>query len=242
MAINKKQIKEKTHKIKDVFTDSTLLVLEKLKKNKIIGDIKSQISQGKESIVYIAESPQGLVAIKIYRMENSDFKAMFNYLKKDPRTYRISNQKRKIIITWAQREFKNMQKAWKCNISMPKPILQKFNILIMSYLGDKNEENQNFKIDSHAPKLKDINLDDDQWLKVAKKTLMYLKKLYESGLVHGDLSEYNILYFNDEPYFIDFSHSTLKQNYDFEFLYQRDRKNVINFFKRKLGSKINEII
>lgn len=238
MAVDKVQRKEKTQKITDVFTQTTLRVLEKLKKNEIIGDIKAPVFQGKESIVYVSNSKQGLLAIKIYRIENCDFKAMFDYLKRDPRTYRIAKQKRKVTLTWAEREFKNMQKAWESNISMPKPILQKFNILIMSYLGYFDEETDSF---NHAPKLKDLDLDEDGWIDLATKTLKYLKNIYDNGLVHGDLSEYNILYYNGEPYFIDFSHGTVRQNCDYQVLYERDKANVLSFFKRKIGLKINDI-
>jgi RIO kinase 1 len=65
-----------------------------------------------------------------------------------------------------------------------------------------------------------------------KKTKEYIKNFYNAGFVHGDLSEFNILNFNEKPVFIDLSHSTMiKQNSSME-LVERDVKNICRFFNK----------
>lgn len=83
-----------------------------------------------------------------------------------------------------------------------------------------------------APKLKDMqDLDWEKYFKIIKESM---KKLYEEGeLVHGDLSEYNILVKDDEPVFIDFSQSVITQHPLAHPLLIRDCINICNFFRRK---------
>jgi len=250
MAITKRTLKSQT-KVVESLSEFTLRILGKLKTNGYFNKLIMPIKQGKESVVYLADSSEGLVAVKIYRIENSNFNAMFEYLKNEPRYFRLSKQQRKVIFAWCEREFKNMQKAYQANISMPKPIAQKFNVIVMSYIGYKNIENiqsdselinENKEIYIHAPKLREIDLDDEGWISLADKTMLYIKRLFDIGLVHGDLSEYNILFFRNEPYFIDFSHSTIMQNVDFMRLLKRDMDIVSSFFRRRIGDKIDIII
>ena len=63
-----------------------------------------------------------------------------------------------------------------------------------------------------------------------------MKKMYNIGLVHGDLSSFNILNFNEKPVLIDFSQATLVKTPNSEELLERDVNNIVKFFK-KLGVK-----
>jgi RIO kinase 1 len=64
----------------------------------------------------------------------------------------------------------------------------------MRYLGDEN---------GPAPRLNDVHLEDD--LEFLNCVLSGIKSLAEAGVVHADLSAYNILVFDCKPWFIDFS-------------------------------------
>ena len=66
-----------------------------------------------------------------------------------------------------------------------------------------------------------------------------MKKLYDEGLIHGDLSPFNILNYKEKPYFIDFSQATLVKTPNSEELLKRDTHNIVQFFA-KLGIKENE--
>jgi RIO kinase 1 len=63
-----------------------------------------------------------------------------------------------------------------------------------------------------------------------------MKKLYHAGLIHGDLSAFNILNHNEKPVLIDFSQSTVVKTPNSQELLERDIKNILQFF-RKLGVK-----
>ena len=58
--------------------------------------------------------------------------------------------------------------------------------------------------------------------------LLYRK----AGLVHADLSEYNILNHKENPVFIDFSQGTIIENTSAEELLIRDVKNIVHFAKK----------
>ena len=66
-----------------------------------------------------------------------------------------------------------------------------------------------------------------------------MKKLHKAGLVHADLSAFNILNYNEKPVFSDFSqYTTLESSMANDYL-ERDVRNICIFF-RKLGLKLNE--
>ena len=79
-----------------------------------------------------------------------------------------------------------------------------------------------------SPKVKDILPKNIE--KFFKETVTSIKKLYRSGLIHGDLSEYNILNYRDKPVFIDFSQGTQVDNPNAQELIERDVKNLCRFF------------
>ena len=72
-----------------------------------------------------------------------------------------------------------------------------------------------------------------------EKIISDVKKLYKVGLVHADLSEFNILNFEDEPVFIDFSQATTLEHPNVDEFLKRDIHNVVKFFIKK-GLKLDE--
>ena len=61
-----------------------------------------------------------------------------------------------------------------------------------------------------------------------------MKLLYKIGLIHGDLSSFNILNYKERPVLIDFSQATMIKTPNSQELLERDVKNILHFFK-KLG-------
>ncbi len=219
--------KEKWKVWGNVFDEFTFRTLFKLASQDHFEKIQSPISIGKESNVFSAKKGEGNIILKIYRLETSDFNRMYDYIKYDPRYINLKKQKRKIVFAWAQREYRNLIKAREAGVNVPRPIAFLNNVLCLEFIGN-NEV---------APKLKD---------KIPKnkkaffdKTIGYVQKLYKVGLVHADLSQFNILNFNEEPVFIDFSQCTLKRNPRAEEFLERDVKNICNFFN-KIGLKTDK--
>jgi RIO kinase 1 len=205
----------------DAFTNRNLF---ELKSRGYFDELISPIFVGKESNVFSAIRKGKKVIIKIYRVQNCDFKRMFQYIKQDPRYDFLRNRRREIIFSWTQREYKNLIKAERGKVNVPKTIAVKNNILIEEFIGDSQP----------APPLKDSYPDNPQ--KFFDDIVKEMKKMYNIGLVHGDLSSFNILNFNEKPVLIDFSQATLVKTPNSEELLERDVNNIVKFFK-KLGVK-----
>ena len=148
---------------------------------------------------------------------------MRNYIIGDPRFKKIPNNPSKIIFLWASKEFKNLKRAYKAGLSVPEPIYIKNNILIMDYIGFGSIP---------APKLKDIKFPKEP-IKLLNEILGFIKNLYQNAnLVHGDLSEFNILYHNQKPIVIDISQAVTIYHPKAEVYLVRDIKNIFNYFKK----------
>jgi RIO kinase 1 len=205
-----------------VFDENTMMVLYRLlNKNRI--SVESLIKEGKESVILSGKSKEGdWVAIKVYRIEACDFKSMWKYLVFDPRFQKAKKNKFAVVKLWCQREFRNLNVADAAGVNCPKSYDFMDNVLITSFIGDGKD---------FAPMLIDIvpkNLEE-----LYEEVLDNLRKLINAGLVHGDLSAYNILFW-DKIYFIDFSHGTMINSPIALDLLKRDIKNVNSYFS-KLG-------
>ena len=215
------QKKEKFRTYENVFDESTLRTLFKLSSKGYFEELESPISVGKEANVFSAKTKdKEKVVVKIYRVNSADFHKMYNYIAADPRFKGLMKKRRKIIYAWAQREYSNLLLVREAEVAAPKPIAFSNNVLIMEYIGKKQP----------APKLKNKKPKDIK--KFYKEIEENMKKLEKKGLIHGDLSEYNILNDNDHPVFIDFSHG-IKDNYpNAEELKERDRRTIQNYARR----------
>ena len=212
--------------IESVFDERTLFQLNKLLKNGPLESIKGVISAGKEANVYLAYDRNGKeVAIKIYKIDSNTSKWMRNYIIGDPRFKKIPKNVSKIIFLWASKEYKNLKRAYKVGLSVPKPLFIRNNILIMEYIGFGSIP---------APLLKDI-VNPREIVNLMDELLNFIKDLYQKAeLVHGDLSEFNILYHNQKPIVIDISQAVSIHHPKAEVFLVRDIKNIFKYFE-KLG-------
>jgi len=128
----------------------------------------------------------------------------------------------------AAREFTILDKAYRAGVPVPTPARRADNMFTMRYLGDEGK----------APLLKDIELEQPQ--EVADQAICLVEKMLDAFIVHGDLSEYNLVYWDgrvfviDFPQAVDFSsrvsrHRLLKEA---EPLLLRDLTNLQNYFAK----------
>jgi len=232
--IDSKRIKKidqtkKRATVDSVFDERMYLHVIKLLKTGHLNRIEGIISAGKEANVYLAYGEDNReVAIKIYKIDSNTSRWMRNYIIGDPRFKKIPHNVSKIIFLWAGKEFKNLKRAYKAGLSVPEPIYIKNNILIMEYIGFGPIP---------APKLKDIKVPKEP-IKLLNEILGFIKNLYQNAnLVHGDLSEFNILYHNQKPIVIDISQAVTTHHPKAEVYLARDIKNVFNYFE-KIGVEI----
>jgi len=211
--------------IDSVLDERTHEILRKLLVNGPLEHITGIISAGKEAHVYLAyDQNHKEVAVKIYKIDVNTSKWMRNYIIGDPRFKKVPHNISKIIFLWASKEYKNLKRAHRAGLAVPKPILIKNNVLIMEYIGFGSIP---------APKLKDIKNPMEVDI-LFDKILTFIKELYQKArLVHGDLSEFNILYHNQKPIIIDISQAVDIQHPKAEIYLVRDIKNIFNYFGKK---------
>jgi len=103
------------------------------------------------------------------------------------------------------------------------------NIIVMQFMG-------NLTLGLPYPLLKDLKLkkyDLNVVENIYEEIIKNYRKIIKAGLVHGDLSEYNILIdSNNKPHFIDFSQGTIKKSTNFYDLLKRDVEKISNFFSK----------
>ena len=212
--------------IESVFDERTVFHLNKILVNGPLKRIEGIISAGKEANVYLAYDLNGNeVAVKIYKIDSNTSRWMKKYIIGDPRFKKIPHNVSKIIFLWASKEFKNLKRAYKVDLNVPKPLFIKNNILIMEYIGFESIP---------APVLKDIK-NPKEPVNLFNELLGFIKILYQKAkLVHGDLSEFNVLYHNQSPVVIDISQAVSIQHPKAEVYLVRDIKNIFQYFD-KLG-------
>ncbi|MBW3017158.1 Kae1-associated serine/threonine protein kinase, partial [Candidatus Woesearchaeota archaeon] len=155
-----------------------------------------------------------------YRLEACDFTRMYEYIRTDPRYIELKHHKRKIIFSWTQREYRNLLKAREAGVKCPTPYAFENNVLVMEFIGDEKA----------CPQAK--NCAPRNAKKFIKDVVDEMRKLHKAGIVHGDLSEYNILNKDGSPVLIDFSQETQKNNPIFGELLERDIKNIARYAKK----------
>lgn len=211
----------------NVFNRETLEALFDLSEDGHFDVLHGIVQDGKESKMCVAErfTDEGSIylAAKIYPVEAASYRNMQRYLFGDPRFEGIKNNRRSIIFNWCKKEFKNLTKAHKLGLHVPLPIAFEKNVLLMQFLGDDFVP---------APRLTDVKLADPG--NVLDYLVNAMNRLWnEADLVHGDLSAFNVVYWDRMPYLIDFSQAVLTSHPESEELLRRDVYNVLNHFKKR---------
>ena len=223
-----KGTREKFKTEHSVFDDFTNRNIHKLMSEGHIEGLVGPVKVGKESNVFKAlNKDRTPVIVKIYRLENCDFNRMYDYIKYDPRYLNVKPRKRQVIFAWTQREFRNLHKARDAGCRVPTPLTVKENILVEEFIGGKEPARQ----------LKDLMPKNPK--SFFEDIMANIKKLYKLGLVHADLSAFNILNHDELPVFIDFSQSTPLENPRSLHYLQRDIHNICTYFN-KIGFAADE--
>ncbi len=208
----------------EVFDAQTLMTIYDFMTSGVIEHIGFPISTGKEGNVFYAEDPNGEpMALKIFRTSTSTFKRINKYIEGDPRFGDIKGNRRKLIYAWTRKEYSNLNRYWDAGIPVPEPFAFKKNCLIMEYIGDEN---------SPAPQLKNCVLEepDETYDEVVSFAIDGFR---DARLVHGDLSEYNVLMFEGEPVLIDCGQAVTSDHFNAKEFLRRDIENVNRFFKNR---------
>lgn len=213
----------------NVFDHETSTALLKLNERDVVEKIYGVVESGKESVIFLADTPEGeRVVLKIYMNRAGSFREMKNYLRGDKRFRNVKDDRRSVIQKWCKKEFRNLKIA-ENHVRCPEAIDVHENILVMEFIGEGF---------SPYRKLKEVEPENPQ--EAYEDTLDAIERLWNQGeLVHGDLSEYNIVVDGEgRKVWIDFSQGVHRTHPEAENLLKRDIENIANFFDRK-GADIN---
>ncbi|NPA76240.1 MAG: serine protein kinase RIO [Candidatus Diapherotrites archaeon] len=201
----------------EVFDVLTLRTIYKLIESGVFSRLLRVISTGKEANVFLANDVAGNpLAVKIYRVDTSEFRRILPYIDGDPRFGRIPRDRRRLVHLWTKKEFKNLDAAFRAGAPVPYPVAVRNNVLVMEFIGDD---------EGPAPRLRDTFPEDEG--RFVDALLDGLAKFYfGAGLVHADLSEYNILVRDSLPVIIDLGQSVPWDHPNAPFFFQRDMRQL----------------
>jgi RIO kinase 1 len=191
--------------------------LAEIAEHKWISDVLCKVKGGKEASVYLCKPgiavDAPLLAAKIYRPR------MLRNLKNDQQ-YRVGradlDESGNVIVddgalhamekrtafgeevrhqSWIAYEFTTLEALYEAGADVPKPYAMERNAILMGYVGD---------LSNAAPVLNSVNLDPDEAQALFERVIHNVDLMLKHGRIHGDLSAYNILYWNGAITLIDF--------------------------------------
>ncbi|WP_202318689.1 serine protein kinase RIO [Archaeoglobus neptunius] len=235
--LDKLKIKERDEEERKIYAEvldgRTLKVLYKLSSRGYITALGGVVNTGKEANVFYADGvfngKEVAMAVKIYRIETSEFDRMDEYLFGDERfDMRRISPKEKVYI-WTEKEFRNLERARHAGVSVPEPYTYMKNVLLMEFVGE--DELPAPTLFELGKELRELDVES-----IFEDVLKNFKRLYlDAELVHADLSEYNIMYL-DRTYFIDMGQAVVIRHPMAESWLVRDVRNIVRFFN-KFGVK-----
>jgi len=142
-------------------------------------EVGRRLGSGKEADVYLCQDGRELLAVKVYRQYRTSHKGG-------------GSIKLESMGQRALREFDLLYYVWQDGVSVPRPRRRIENMFSMQYLGTR---------DTPAPMLQHARLDDPAAF--LRLTIAGIERLAEAGVVHSDLSPFNILVYENKPWIID---------------------------------------
>ncbi len=207
-------------------------------------DVLYKVRGGKEANVYCCEAHPdtglNLLAAKVYRPR------MFRNLRNDAR-YRQSRVildesgkrvkdsrllhaiqkgtdvgKEALHTSWLQHEYTTLQMLAEAGADVPKPVAFSENTILMEYLGDR---------ESGAPALNQILLETREARRLFDRLIHNVEVALRCNRVHGDLSAYNVLYWQGDCRIIDFPQAVdPRTNPDAGDIFTRDVVRLCQYF------------
>jgi len=217
-----------------------------------ISDVLRKVKAGKEASVYLCRSGSTLdapyVAAKIYRPRmlrnlkndgiyrtgrtdlDEDGNALFKEADANAIRKRTNYGEELRHQSWIAYEFQTLEILHAAGADVPKPYAMEKNAILMGYIGD---------LGVAAPPLSSVTLDLEEAQPLFERVIRNIDLLLSNQRIHGDLSAYNILYWDGDITLIDFPqvvHPELNPSAWIIFL--RDVTRVCQYFHSQ-GVKTN---
>jgi RIO kinase 2 len=197
------------------FAGYDVLGIETLVRKNVIESLGSKVGVGKESDIYDAKREDGEIVIVKFHREGTTFRHVKRSRGYFGQTKRCSWMLASRLA--AEKEYEALMKLQEL-VTVPKPLAQNRNIIVMGFLEGRQMSNTALE----TP------------LAVFNEIILQIKLAYESGVVHADLSEYNVIVcaggkvaLIDWPQWVPLSHPNADE------LLVRDVDNLLAYFARK---------
>lgn len=209
--------------VEEVFDKATNFALNELMARGELSYLNGVVRAGKEARVYWGVTADGSPrAVKIYLTASAEFKKRMRYVAGDKRFKQLPGSVRQMIRLWVQKEYKNLRLAAEAGIRVPEAFAFNENIIVMEFIGNPP---------APAPVFAEAEVDglDYKW------TMKMIRDLYKkAGLVHADLSEYNVFKAGPkERVLFDMGSAVLTSHPESKELLLRDIYNMVRFFKKR---------
>ena len=213
--------------------------------HKWITDVLRRVKGGKEASVYLCRSGAAidspLVAAKVYRPRSlrnlkndgqyrtgrTDLDENGHAIVKDGDLHAM--QKRSTYgeelrhQSWISYEFQSLETLRAAGADVPRPYAMEKNAILMEYIGD---------FDNAAPTLNSVTLDRDEARPLFERVIRNIDLLLANQRIHGDLSSYNILYWDGDITLIDFPQVVPPDANPLAWtIFQRDVTRICQYFQ-----------
>jgi RIO kinase 1 len=217
-----------------------------------ITDVLLRLKGGKEASVYLCRSGPAietpLVAAKVYRPRSlrnlkndgeyrvgrTDLDADGNAIVKDGDLHAMEKRtnygEELRHQSWIAYEFQTLEILLAAGADVPKPYAMEKNAILMDYIGD---------LGNAAPTLNSVRLDPEEVQPLFERTIRNIEMLLSNQCIHGDLSAYNILYWDGDITLIDFPQVVRPEsNPSAWIIFLRDVTRVCQYFNSQ-GMRTN---
>ena len=199
----------------------------------LVDEVLRQLMSGKEATVYIVRCGDDIRCAKVYKdAKQRSFRKSTSY--QEGRKTKNSRQARAMAKgsrygrqmqeeAWQSAEVDALYRLAAAGVKVPQPYLCHEGVLLMDLVTDA---------DGHpAPRLNDIELSVEQALEFHAGLLGQVVRMLCAGIIHGDLSEYNILVGADGPVIIDLPQAVdAAGNSNAGAMLERDVANLAAYF------------
>src|SRR5580692_171709 len=171
----------------------------------VIDEVLRSLKSGKEATVYVVRSGERLLCAKVYRdMGQRSFQKRATY--QEGRKVRGSRQARAMgkrssfgrkeqEAAWKNAEVDALYQLVAADVRVPKPFGYFSDVLLMEMVTDA--------AGNPAPRLGEVDLSPEMALEYHDFLIRQVVRMLAIGLIHGDLSEFNVLVGSDGPVIID---------------------------------------